>query len=174
MIGSYVPAFAEETNEIEDCDVSTELDVSGLYLIDEQETVLEDGTVLVERLYCKNNPMLRSSSGAKGSDTFTKTNSFTFLNDNTFKYWVSGDFSWDADKDTATVTNRVYGHDPVSNGCKITKEVKEWGDDQGKTFLLGRVYAYIKYSFTFTNWLGRDTNASVYLDVNVDGISSSW
>ena len=172
MIGSYVPAFAEEANEIEDCNVSTELDVSGLYLIDEQETVLEDGTVLVERLYCGSNPMLRGSSGAKGSDTFTKTNSLTFLNNQTFEYWVSGYFSWDADNNTATVTNRVYGHDPVPSNCKITNEDKDWGDNKGMNILWGRIYAYVKYSFTFTNWLGRETKASVYLDVNIDGVSS--
>ena len=149
----------------------TAVNEDGLYLVSETETVLEDGTIETSRVYSSVNPRLRAVSG---SGTFRNEKELTFSNADAepFKYWVQGYFTWNSVTNTVTISNPVFGHDPVRGTCKIENEVKRYDSNQGFNFLFGRKYAYISYIFSYVNWVGLDRTCDVYLDVNVDGVSS--
>lgn len=141
-----------------------------LFLISETVETLEDGTIITSRSYSSVNPYLKAASG---SGTFKNEKELEFSDGSTpLKYWVKGLFKWDSDKNTATVSNKEYGHGTVSSGSKILNEKKEGDSNQGG-FGFGKKYAYLKYSFTYKNSIGAERSASVYLDVNVEGVSKT-
>lgn len=145
-------------------------DTGELILLSETSTVLEDGTIMHERVYSSVNTKAR---GVSGSGTFRNETELEFSDGTApLKCWVQGVFSWNSESDYVTVTNRVYGHSTVPSKCSINNERKTYGNNQGMNFLLGRKYAYIRYTFVFENMFGFQRNVELYLDVNVDGVSS--
>lgn len=148
------------------------IDDTSMFLISETSETLDDGTIEITRLYSSVNPYSRAKSG---SGTFKNEKELVFSNEGStpLKYWVQGLFTWDSEKKTATVTNRVYGHGTVNSSCKIKDENKTYGNNQGNNIMLGRKYAFMRYTFTFVNVAGFERSADVYLDVNIDGVSST-
>lgn len=149
----------------------TEIDDREYYLISEEKNILEDGTTIIERLYSSVDQRLR---GASGSGWYRNEKEMEFSDKTpSLIYWVEGYFNWSRDKDIATVSNVTYGHGKIGSKCKIINEEVNYNSNQGFNFLWGRKYAYAEYKFTFVNMLGFKRDASVYIDVNVDGSSAS-
>jgi|GEM_PF-2488786 hypothetical protein len=161
-------ATSDETNEYAE-----------FTLISQEESIDENGFLIIDRTYIKNmedteNYSLLRASNA-GKKTITKTKSVYADNSSSGDLWlemsITGDFEWNQDKDTATVQNvkqdktirnlpdyvTLYTHSPT------------YKSNQGKTMLLGYKYAYIQTKFEIKNTFGATTNFEMWLDVNVKG-----
>lgn len=170
-LGSSV--FAEEIK------TESNYEADGWYLIDEKETVLEDGTLIVERLYCNIDLSLVSTQSFSGSRPISYEKSIsTGMGTNQMLVaviWVSGDFSWNnaANNTSATVTNVKYGNTPYNNCTYIATESSiDSKNNQGSDSAFGSKYAYIKYNAKFKTAGGGYVSGSIYLDCNVNGVSS--
>lgn len=161
-------ATSDETNEYAE-----------FTLISQEESIDENGFLIIDRTYIKNMEdtenysFLRASNA--GKKTITKTKSVYADNSSSGDLWlemsITGDFEWNQDKDTATVQNvkqdktirnlpdyvTLYTHSPTHKS------------NQGKTMLLGYKYAYIQTKFEIKNTFGATTNFEMRLDVNVKG-----
>lgn len=173
-------AFAEEIDvQSESKMESIEIAEPGedeYYLISEKTTILEDGSVLTDRLYSTVNPMERAASG---EGWFRNDKEIDFVNDSgkTLNYWVKGYFKWNSKDNEVTVSNPESGYDKKTlaefSKCEIFGETTTAKSNQGFNFLAGRKYAYVEYKFTFKNSIGSERNFSAYVDVNIDGVSST-
>ena len=156
-------ATSDETNEYAE-----------FTLISQEESIDENGFLIIDRTYIKNmedteNYSLLRASNA-GKKTITKTDNSS-SGDLWLEMSITGDFEWNQDKDTATVQNvkqdktirnlpdyvTLYTHSPT------------YKSNQGKTMLLGYKYAYIQTKFEIKNTFGATTNFEMWLDVNVKG-----
>ncbi len=142
---------------------TTENYSSEMFLISEEITS-EDGYKIISRTYSSVNPKIR---GVSGSGIFKHEKELVYIN-HTLKYWVQGYFTWNQDKDTATVSNVDKGFSSV-NGVTVSNEKLDYKSNQGATSWFGNKYAYARYSFTATNPVGLTRTADIYIDVNVKG-----
>lgn len=146
--------------------------ISEMQLISEEVTVDEEGNKIIDRIYSNTDGISPLSDALSGTATYTHEKEKVFSNAGAdpFVYSVTGTFSWNGDKGTASVKDVKYYHDPVPENCKLDDEKKESKSNQGMNIILGHKYAYIKYSFTYVNWAGfRDKASPVYLEVNAVG-----
>lgn len=153
-------------NAIERKNESVDMNGDGLVLIFEEQYVDENGYAITDRIYVEDGIMPLATSG-------TKTIKATKNIDNAYEMWVKGTFSWDSENDTATVSDASHGYERLDSSVnnKISNESFTYKSNQGSEdiFGLGHKYAFVKYSFTMTNYLGYSKNYSLYLDVNTEG-----
>ncbi len=153
-------------NAIERKTESVDMNADGLVLIFEEQYVDENGYTITDRVYVEDGIMPLATSG-------TKTIKATKNIDNAYEMWVKGTFSWDSENDTATVSDASYGYERLDSSVnnKISNESFTYKSNQGSEdiFGLGHKYAFVKYSFTMTNYLSYSKNYSLYLDVNTEG-----
>lgn len=189
VLASFLLAFSVvsvNAESIESCDVMAddseliveeqsaseyESMISEMQLISEEETVDEEGNKIIDRIYSSTNGASPLSEDLSGTATYTHEKEKVFCNEeDPFVYSVTGTFSWNGEKGTASVKNVKYYHDPVPSNCELLDVVKESESNQGMNVLLGHKYAYIKYSFTYKNWAGyKDKASPLYLEVNAVG-----
>ena len=91
--------------------------IAEMQLISEQEIVDEYGNKIIDRIY--SDAISTLAEDLKGTATYTHEKEKVFLNGSSFLYSVTGTFSWNADKGTASVTNVKYYHDPVPSNCSL-------------------------------------------------------
>lgn len=176
---SAIPAvFADEISIETSSPKIGELCENGLYFVGEKETVLEDGTVIVERSYCSidiNAISTYATSGSREIKYQKSVNIGGFSNQTlAAEIWVSGDFSWDPIKKTATVSNAKGDVAEFYNGYERVKGNVESGSNQGFEFMWGHIYAYARYNVTIkgSSLFASHYTTSVYVDCNINGISS--
>lgn len=170
--------FAEEISIETSCPEIGELCENGLYFVGEKETVLEDGTLIVERSYCSID--INEISTYATSDSrpikYQKSINIGGFEKQTLaaEIWVSGDFSWDPTNKTATVSNAKGGVAKFYNGYELVKENVESGSNQGSEVLWGHIYAYARYNVTIkgSSLFASHYTTSAYVDCNTNGISS--
>ncbi len=155
---------------IDTCD-SIETSNSGAYsdgfvLVSENQYVDENGNTITDRLFVKDDIMPLTKSG-------TRTYKVTKNVKDAFEMWVQGTFSWDSEKDTATVTNVSSGYEILDTQARveISDEVTEYKSNQGKEepFGVGHKYAYIQYELTADVSTWPKSHYSIYTDVNTEG-----
>lgn len=135
----------------------------------------ENGYIITDRVYTKEtevSPMSKSGSRTVrhekdiAADYGDKELLYTF--------YVSGFFKWDLDDDIATVSNVTKGYTSYISGTypKVFSSTTDYKSNQGATSWLGNKYAYAKHILVLQNALGSKSTYTVYVDVNVRGIST--
>ena len=81
--------------------------------------------------------------------------------------WVIGTFSWNQDKNTATVTDCVSNYDLASVSFKVKDSVLTSGNNKGGYFG-GNRYAFVEEKLVLTNGAGQQT-FKLWFDINVKG-----
>lgn len=118
------------------------------------ETYVEDGvSVLANNLGTKR---YKCTATFYDSDTHVKC----------VTIWVVGTFSWNQDKNQATVTDYDSDHTVESAAFKETDSNLKTGNNKGG--FLGNRYAFVQKDVVLTNGGGRDS-FTLWLDVNVKG-----
>ncbi|MCM1298358.1 MAG: hypothetical protein NC228_02235 [[Eubacterium] siraeum] len=169
-LGSAV--FAEEVKADSVCETEDR------YLVEEKEYVLEDGTPIVERLYCNTDLSLVSTQSFSGSRPISYTKSVSTGHDDrqmlVAEIWVSGQFSWNNDPDNkyAKVSDADGGY-TLYNDSEYVKGYVESGSDKGFDFLWGHTYAYARYNLKIKLNGGGELSSSVYVDCNINGVSTT-
>ncbi len=170
--GTENTVFADE--EKVDVDFNEVYENTG-YLIEEKTTVLDDGTLMVEKLYCDTNTELLTAPSSSGSRPikYEKSVSLGSGKQQTLAavIWVSGDFTWDRDKDIATVANADGGY-TFYGGYSYKSHELDSKSNQGFNFIWAHKYAYARYTLKFTSPFNDEHECSVYVDCNVNGVSS--
>lgn len=157
---------------------SEEDNESELYLIRETETVLEDGTIVIDRYYSDSpelDAVVYSTAAASGTKTDRHTKKFIEKqSDGTMAdivtIWVQATFTWNSADKSATVDKNT-----IKTGCtihasgltKIDEEIT-YGSNQGSEdiFGLGHIYAYARYRVQLRNTFSYDRVYEVYTDRN--------
>lgn len=154
-------------------------ELSGFSLISQEQTIDENGFLIIDRTYVENTPSTYSTNDANsGSKTVKKSRSI-YNNGSTSGdlwviMWASGKFSWNTEKDTATVTNAKGWYDlyDLPSIREITNTKTNYDSNQGATILggaLGNKYAYVEYILTMKNEFGATQDYKLWIDVNVKG-----
>lgn len=160
---------AEESNEENDPE---------LYLIRETETVLEDGTIVIDRYY-SDSPESDAAvcSTAATSGTKTDKHEKKFIEKQAdgrmadiVTLWVQATFSWNSEAQTATVDKNTIktGCTIHANGSTKIDEDIDSGSNQGSEdiFGWGHIYAYARYRVQLRGGYGYDRVYEVYIDRN--------
>jgi len=146
-------------------------------LLSEKTMTTEDGVVCRTQVYQKSDELGQYSvNSSQGHKTIRVKNDFKISKTGTTTLWatitIGGEFSWNSQNDTVTVTN-VTSSVEKNNGryFEITNNPPvEYGNNQGANILFGRKYAYIKKEITMTNGYPHSQQTfSLYVDVNIDG-----
>ncbi len=170
--GTENTVFADE--EKVDVDFNEVYENTG-YLIEEKTTVLDDGTLMVEKIYCDTDTELLTASSSSGSRPikYEKSVSLGGNGGQTLAavIWVCGDFTWDKDKEIATVANADGGYTFYGDYSFISENLDS-KSNQGFNFLWGYKYAYARYTLKFASDFNDEHECSVYVDCNVNGVSS--
>lgn len=174
---SAIPAvFADEISIETSSPKIGELCENGLYLISETETVLEDGIVVIDRLYSDipdSDVNLLATHGTrkfKGTKDFVeKVNKVDTL---IVTLTLEASFNWNTTADTVTVIeSSIDPHEDVYTNVSVDDKKIEHDDNQGATFFFGYKYAYVRYTVTLKNYAGIKRDY-IYIDVNVIGVAS--
>ncbi len=158
---------------------------SGLYLISETETVLDDGTIVVDKFYSDSpeNYITTYSVAAATSGTETVKHSKTFTEKSlSGKYvdlvtiWVQASFTWNSLDKTAIVdpTTIKTGKDILNKNVEYKDEKTEYDSNLGFEALWAHKYAYVRYFLTLksTGLTHNVRTYEVYIDMNTVGQSS--
>jgi hypothetical protein len=135
----------------------------------------ENGYIITDRVYTKENEV--SPKSKSGSRTVRHEKDIAADNGDKellYTFYVSGFFKWNLDNDTVTVSNVTKGYTSYISGTypKVVSSTTEYKSNQGATFLLGNKYAYAKHILVLQNAFGSQSTYTVYVDVNVRGIST--
>lgn len=168
--------FADDTNKYDVGTEALETYENTGYLVEEKTTVLDDGTLIVEKLYCDTDLELLSVDQPSSGSRPIKYEKCISSGEGDKQIlmatvWVSGDFSWNNTKNTATVSNVKSGQ-TFYNGSSYVDSDIEYKSNQGSNVGWGRIYAYAKYTLKFSTGYNNNHECSVYIDCNVNGVST--
>lgn len=123
-------ASAELSDEI--TTESTNTNDENFVLVFEEQYVDENNSTIIDRIYVEDGIMPLSTSG-------TKTIKATKNIDDVYEMWVKGTFSWNSEKDTATVKDTSYGYEQLDSSVtnKISNQNFSSGDNQGSEDIFG-------------------------------------
>lgn len=182
MTSAMSAVFADEISTETSSPKIGELCENGLYFVGEKESVLEDGTIIIERSYTDTSTdeirLLASSSGSKTlshiKEIITRKN---FVDTVIIILSLSAYFSWDKNSGSAAVDPLSISHgysftaNAPSNSVATNHKV-EYESNKGINFLGGRVYAYARYTLTAKTDTVLAHDYSIYIEINCDGVES--
>lgn len=156
---------------------------SDLYLISKTETVLEDGTIVVDEYYSDSPEKYISTYSAKAvtSGTETVRHSRKFTQSATcapidlVTVSVEAVFSWNSINKTATVDTSTIKTDYIIHGEHLSyySQKTDYGNNMGDEVFFGHKYAYVRYYLTLKSSINSNLNTyTVYIDMNTQGTPS--
>lgn len=175
-----VNSFARSDNNdeylIRESTIEEAEDLTGFTLVSEEESIIDDYYV-VDRTYVESKPTLYSAN-ISGSKTVKKSR--TLYSDGSSSgdligiMWASGDFSYNKDKDSATIKNAKGWFDDsyFPSKFKLKEYPLSYDSNHGATTLgglFGYNYAYVEYKISITNLVGVSHDFRLWIDVNVIG-----
>lgn len=169
LVGLNLSGSVTATDESED--------LAGFTLISEERFVDENNFYIVDRTYVENEVDTYSVNATKsGSKTIKKSRSIysdKSGGDLWLIMWVQGDFSWNSQKDTATVENADRWQeirDQIPDYITVSEKKFEYKSNQGMTnWLGGHKYASIEYIIRVANEYTAGQDFRIWLDVNING-----
>lgn len=149
------------------------------YLIEETETELDDGTIVIDKLY-SDSPNIGieqlSTASASGTNVFKHEKTFVGQDSKIICLSLQASFSWDQDTHSATIDTNSIETNYISyvSTNKFIKDKLSYGSNMGSEdiFGAGHVYAFARYYVEIANRYQYHKVYEVYLDVNCLGTPS--